>query len=146
MFYEKWQQNQVAWPSLQSPCCCSYTPARQVQASLNSLKPSHPLEFSVLKISQVFFFSYCLNSCAGVPKTTPGLWWQDSCYLMCFLEDFPPTESVAMGVAMPAKQDAVMDTVLCLPAGRSGVSAEPQQRLSRAAGCLQDTDWWSVSY
>lgn len=25
----------------------------------------------------------------------------------------PPTESVAMGVAMPAEQDAVMDTVLC---------------------------------
>lgn len=142
MFYEKWQQNQGIWPSLQNPCCCSYMPARQVQASLTTLKPSHPLEFSVIKIGFLFsilpeFLCWC---------APPGLWQQDSCYWMCFLEDFAPTEGVAMGVAMPAKEDAVMDTaVLCLPAGRRSICRATAESPT-ATGCLQDTDWWSVSY
>lgn len=59
---------------------------------------------------------------------------------MCFLEDFAPTEGVAMGVAMPAKEDAVMDTaVLCLPAGRRSICRATAESPT-ATGCLQDTD------
>lgn len=61
---------------------------------IKSMKAIPPSWVFLFKNITAFLFPYCLNSCAGVPKTAPGLWWQESCHWMCFLEGSPPQKAL----------------------------------------------------